>query len=465
MTTTQTGSADLAALRARLTGSALLPDDPGWDAEVSGFNSAVTHRPAVVVAAGDASDVQEAVRYAADNGLSVGVQATGHGANVPMIGGLLVNTRRLDGAHVDPETRVATVRAGTPWGQVIEAAAPFGLAPLNGSSSGVGAVGYTVGGGVPVIGRTFGYAADYVTRLNVVTADGRLRQVDAASDPDLFWGLRGGGGSLGIVTAMTVGLVPVASVYGGGIFYAAAHVATAMDAWQAWCAGLPESVTTSVAILRLPPVPELPEPLRGQTVAHLRFCHIGSAADGADLIAPMRDAAPVLLDSIIERPYATIDAVHQDPDHPVPVCQRGVALRECTTETIDALLALAGPDVRTPLMLCEIRQLGGALSRPPAAGNAVGGRDAAFSLSAIGMLTPETATVTPAAVDALLAAAAPWASGHTLLNLHGAPRDDADRARPWDARTYQRLCEVRARVDPNGLFSYGHPVGEKRALS
>ena len=463
MTTAQTGSADIAALRAQLTGSALLPDDPGWDAEVSGFNSAVTQRPAVAVAAAEASDVQAAVRYAADSGLSVAVQATGHGANVPMTGGLLVNTRRLDGAHVDPETHVATVRAGTPWRQVVDAAAPHGLAPLNGSSSGVGAVGYTVGGGVPVIGRTFGYTADYVTRLDVVTADGRLRQVDAESEPDLYWGLRGGGGSLGIVTAMTVGLVPVATVYGGGIFYAAEHLATALDAWQAWCADLPESVTTSVAILRLPPAPELPEPLRGQTVAHLRFCHIGSAADGADLVAPMRSAAPMLADSITELPYAAIDAVHQDPDHPVPVCQRGVTLGECTSETIATLLEVAGPDVRTPLMLCEIRQLGGALGRPPAGGNAVGGRDAAFSLSAVGMLTPETATIAPAAVDELLAAAAPWATGYTLLNLHGAPRDDADRARPWDAATYRRLCELRARVDPSGLFSYGHYVGDRVA--
>jgi FAD/FMN-containing dehydrogenase len=463
MTTMQTGPVDLAALRAQLTGSALLPNDPGWGAEVSGFNSAVTHRPAVVVAASDASDVQAAVRYAAGNGLSVGVQATGHGANVPMTGGLLVNTRRLDGARVDPETRVATVRAGTPWRQVIRAAAPYGLAPLSGSSSGVGAVGYMVGGGVPVIGRTFGYAADYVTGLDVVTADGRLHRVDADSEPELYWGLRGGGGSLGIVTAMTMGLVPVATVYGGGIFYAAEHIATALDAWQAWCGDLPESVTTSVAIVRLPPAPELPEPLRGQTVAHLRFCHIGSAADGASLVAPMRSAAPALLDSITELPYTAIDAVHQDPDHPVPVCQRGVALRDCTSETIAALLTVAGPDVRTPLMLCEIRQLGGALSRPPAGGSAVGGRESAFSLSAVSMLTPETATVAPAAVDRLLAAAAPWATGHTLLNLHGAPRDDADRARPWDAATYQRLRELRARVDPSGLFCFGHPVGDRAA--
>jgi hypothetical protein len=114
-------------------------------------------------------------------------------------------------------------------------------------------------------------------------------------------------------------------------------------------------------------------------------------------------------------------------------------------------------------MLCEIRQLGGAMRRAPASGDAVGGRDAAFSLSAVAMLTPETTTAAPAAVDALLAAAAPWTTGHTLLNMHGAPTDDADRARPWDTTTYQRLCELRARVDPQGLFSYGHPVGERAA--
>jgi hypothetical protein len=450
-----------AALRARLTGKVLLPGQPAWEEVVTGFNAAVIHAPAMVVAAADASDVQAAVRYCAAAGLPVRAQATGHGANTRMEGGVLINTRRLDRVSIDQGARTATVGAGTRWRQVIDAAAPLGLAPLNGSASSVGAVGYTLGGGLPVMARTFGFAADHVRALDVVTADGQLRHVNAENEPGLFWGLRGSGGNLGIVTAMTVDLVPVATVHGGGIFYPAAHIPGVLHAWRDWCPGLPESVTTSIAILRLPSAPELPAPLRGQTVAHLRFCHVGVAAEAVGLLAPMRAAAPVIADTITDIPYVGIDAVHQDPDHAIPFHQSGLLMTDLTAEAIDALLAVAGPDIRTPLMMCEIRQLGGALRRAPAGGNAVGGRDACYGLSAIAILTPDTTETAIAAVDAVRLSVHPWATGHTLLNLHGIPGDDIDRARPWDAATYQRLRDLTARYDPQGLLRCGHEINQR----
>lgn len=452
------GPAALAALQAQVRGRVLRAGQPGWEEEVTGFNAAVTHAPAVVLAAEDAADIHAGVRYAAEARLSIGVQATGHGANTPMQGGLLLTTRRVDGVHVDPAGRTATVGAGTRWRQVIDATAPYGLAPLNGSSSGVGAVGYTLGGGIPVMGRTFGFAADHVRSLQVATPDGELRHVDAAHQPDLYWGLRGGGGTLGLVTAMTIDLVPVATIYAGGIFYPATHVATVLHAWREWCPTLPETITTSVAILRLPSLPQVPEPLRGQTVAHLRYCQVPGATSGADHLGPMRAVAPAVLDTVTDRPYATVDAVHQDPDHPVPCCQRGQSLHDVTAETVDALVAVAGPDVAVPLIVCELRQLGGALRRPPAGGNAVGGRDAAYCLCVIGVMTPETATVASAAVDAVLSATQPWATGRTLLNMHGTPGDRDDRARPWDPATYHQLRELGVRYDPHGLLCHGHAI-------
>jgi hypothetical protein len=158
-------------------------------------------------------------------------------------------------------------------------------------------------------------------------------------------------------------------------------------------------------------------------------------------------------------PYTAVDAIHQDPDHPVPFCQRGTLLAEVTGETIDALLAVAGPQAAVPLMMCELRQLGGALARRPAAGNAVGGRDAAYSLSAVGMLTPATAQAATAAVGAVITAAGPWPAGRTLVNLHGAPGDETDRARAWDPGTYQRLAGLVRRYDPNRLLRHGHAIG------
>lgn len=381
-----------------------------------------------------------------------------------MDGGLLIDTRHLDALSIDPVAGTATVQAGVPWRQVIDAAAPFGLAPLNGSASSVGAVGYTLGGGLPVMARTFGFAADHVRALDVVTADGQLRRVDADTEPDLFWGLRGGGGNLGIVTAMTIDLVALPTVHAGGIFYPAAHIPTVLQAWREWCPQLPETITTSIAILRLPPAPELPEPLRGQTVAHLRFCAVHTASDEATrLLAPMRAAAPALLDTLADMPYTAIDAVHMDPDHPIPFCQRGLLLHDITADTIQALLTVAGPQARVPLVVCELRQLGGALHRPPAGGNAVGGRDAAYGLSVVGLLTPDTAGIAPATVDATLATVGPWATGHTMLNLHGTIGDAADRTRPWDADTYHRLADLVARHDPTGLLQPGHAIARDAA--
>lgn len=236
--------------------------------------------------------MQAALRYAAAHGLPVGVQATGHGATAPLDAGVLISTRRLDGLAVDPIARTATVGAGVRWRDVIAAAAVHGLAPLSGSSSDVSAVGYTLGGGLPVMGRTFGFAADRVRALDVVTADASLHHVDAANEPELFWGLCGGKGNLGIVTAMTIELVEVATVYGGGVFYPAAHIPAVLHAYPAWAATLPEQTSSSVAILRLPPVPQIPEPLRGQTVAHLRVCHVGDSTSGERLVAPMRAVHP-----------------------------------------------------------------------------------------------------------------------------------------------------------------------------
>jgi FAD/FMN-containing dehydrogenase len=444
---------------ADVRGPVLLPDDAGYAEEIAAFNAAVEHRPAVLVGAASATDVQTALRYAAAHGISVAVQATGHGATEPFESGLLISTRRLNAVAVEPVARTATIGAGVRWREVILAAAEHGLAPLSGSSSDVGAIGYTLGGGLPVMCRTFGWAADYVLGADLVTADGVLRRVDAEHEPDLLWGLCGGKGNLGVVTEMTIGLVPVSTVYGGGIFYATEHIPDVLHAYLDWAAALPEQTSTSVAVLRLPPVPQVPEPIRGRTVAHLRVCHVGDPGEGRQLVAPMRAVAPALIDHVQEMPYTAVDAIHADPDHPVPFCQRGSLLRELTHRTVDALLAVAGPQVPAPLMVCELRQLGGALRRGPVAGNAVSGRTAGYSLNAVGLLTPDTLQAGPAAVDSVIDAAEPWSTGGTLVNLHGRPGNEADRARAWEPETYRRLAGLSHELDPAGLLRHEHAIG------
>ncbi|MEO9014455.1 MAG: FAD-binding oxidoreductase, partial [Terrimesophilobacter sp.] len=352
-------------LRVSARGAVLLPGDADFAAECTGFNLAVVQHPGVVVAATSVDDVVAAVKYAADNGLVVHVQATGHGVGAATAGGMLITTSRMKSVVIDPEQRTATVSAGVTWGEVVAAASPHGLAPLNGSSVGVGVVGYTLGGGMGPMGRTFGFAADYVRRIQIVVADGTVLEVDADHQPELFWALRGGKCNIGIVTELEFGLMPVSEYYGGGIFYPGVAAATVLHKFRSWALALPEQATTSIALLRLPDLPDVPEPLRGRLSVHLRFVYVGDEEQGSALIAPMREVAHPLVDMVAMTPYSAIGSVHQDPVDPLPAWDGSALLRELPEAAVDALLAAAGPDVEIPLILAEVRYLGGALARQP----------------------------------------------------------------------------------------------------
>lgn len=459
VTTDPAPSADpVAALAAQVTGRVLRPDDPGFVEEISGFNAATVHRPDVVVVAKEATDVAAAVRWAAAHSLPVGVQATGHGAVTP-VEGVLVSTRSMQDLAIDPATRTARIGAGVKWVSVLEEAAPHGLAPLVGSSSDVGAVGYTLGGGLPVLGRAFGFAADHVRSLEVVTADGRVRHVDADHLPDLYWGLRGSKGNLGIVTSMTVELLPITQLYGGGLFFPGELAADLLPAWRDWCSSLPETTSSSLGFLRLPPLPDIREELRGRFVLHLRFAHLGGEATGERLLAPMRGFGPALVDTVGTMPCTAMDRIHEDPTHPVPVYERSAVLPGLDDGTISTLLSGIGPEAETTVMMCELRQLGGALARPAQVPDAIGIRGDGFALFALGVLAPPIAQLVPGHVDALMRSLEPHSTGRTFVNLHGVPRDRADRARPWPGATYRRLRELKAAYDPANLFRFGHAIG------
>jgi FAD/FMN-containing dehydrogenase len=458
--TDQSALPRVSELAAELSGPLLLPGSPAYEREIAPFNTALRHTPQLVVGAANVSDVQAAVRYATAHDLPVGVHATGHGYT-SFKDGVLISTRRLDALTLDPARRTVTVGAGVRWRAVIDAAVPHGLAPVAGSAPDVGVVGYSLGGGLALMGRTFGFGTDRVRSLDLVTMDGRLRYVDAVSEPELFWALCGGSGNLGIVTEMTVELVEVSTVYGGGIFFAAEHAVAVLHAYTSWADALPERTNTSVAMAWLPPAPDVPEPLRGQTVVHLRVCHVGDAEEGERLLAPMREVAPALLDDVAEVPFSAVDSIHRDPVSPLPFYARGVMLREATGETIDALLAVVGPDTQIPMLIWDLRRQGGAFSRGPVAGNAVCGRDAAYNLQVVALSIPGTVEAMQAGVEAAMAAVEPWSTGRTVTNLHGMIGDETDRARAWDPATYRRLVALVRELDPAGLLRHGHTIGRQ----
>lgn len=444
-----------------LKGPVLDGGDPRVPRELNPFNCTVTPSPAFTVGATSADEVAAAIRWAGDHGHPVAVVATGHGLHSDLSGALAVSTRRMCSVTVDPRARTARVGAGARWAQVIEMAATHGLAPLNGSSSAVGVVGYTLGGGVGPMGRRFGFAADHVRRVQLVTADGLIREVDAARDPELFWAIRGGKGNFGIVTEMEFDLMPVKTLYAGGIFFPASACADVLHTYRRWAQTLPEESTSSVALLRLPPDPALPEALRGQFAVHLRFAHLdsdsGQPGDGERLLAPMRAVATPLMDLVGEMPYAAVDSIHMDPTEPMPVWEQGAGLRELPAAAVDALLAVAGPDVDVPLMMVELRQLGAALARPATVPNAVAGRDAAFSLFAIGPMTGPLTEVVPEVTQSVVDALAPWTRCGGLLNFQGIA-DPTRVGSLWSEPDLARLLAVKQRIDPAGVFSTGQSL-------
>jgi FAD binding domain len=369
--------ATAAKLAARTSGpvwSRAAVDRSGYDEGRSGFNSALDHQPALVLAAATAADVAAGISFAAENGLPVDLQATGHGAHRAMDGGLLVTTRHLTGVDVDPGRRVARISAGATAADVIAATAPHGLAAAVGAAPGVGFVSYTIGGGLGLLGRAHGYAADWARRLEVVTADGRELAVTQEQHPELFWALRGGGGNLAAVTAMEVDLIPVPVLYGGGLFFSGDRAPDVLEAFRRAITTAPPELTLSLAFVAFPDLPVVPPPLRGEFCGHVRVAYLGERGAGEPLIAPLRAAAP-FLDTVGVLPLTEMGAIHGDPVGPMPVSSNSVALSG--DEGLDDLLPLVQPDA--PFML-ELRHLGGALTQPRRVPSAVGHRAAMLNL-------------------------------------------------------------------------------------
>lgn len=276
--------------------------DPGYDDARAGFQLAVHRQPDDVVVATEADGVRAAVRSAADRNLPVAVEATGHGRSVATDRGVLIATRELTGVTVDPASGTARVLAGTRWRDVVDAAHKHDLAPLSGTSPDVGAVGYTLGGGLPLVGRRYGYAADHVLGVDVVTADGELRHASPDSEPELFWALRGGRGNFGAVTAMEIALFPLSRLYGGVLSFTGEHVQAAVHANLEWTRDLPEEMSSSLGLIVLPDVSGVPEPLRGRFTAHVRIAYTGAADAGERLVAPLRAVGPRAVDTLAEIP-------------------------------------------------------------------------------------------------------------------------------------------------------------------
>jgi FAD/FMN-containing dehydrogenase len=289
----------------------------------------------------------------------------------------------------------------------------------------------------------------------MVAADGRLVRADDETEPDLFWAVRGGGGSFGVVTAIEIELFPAPELYAGALFWPVERAADVIGAWREWTRTVPDEVTSVGRVLHLPPIPDIPEPLRGGSFAVVEAVFTGSESHGAELLAPLRALEPSM-DTFAAVPPPALTHLHMDPETPVPGAGNGMFLDELPAEALEAFVGVAVP----PLLSVEIRHLGGALTKPLAGHGAVGAIGAEFVMYAVGLTpTPDSYAAVDQAVERVTAALAPWESARTYFGL---AERRLDPARFYPAETYERLCRIRAAYDPAELFVSNHPIPAAR---
>jgi hypothetical protein len=267
------------------------------------------------------------------------------------------------------------------------------------------------------------------------------------------------GGGVGAVTALEMRLYPVRELYAGDLFFPIQRAAEVLHAWRAWTGTVPDEVTSLGHLLRLPPAPQLPEPLRGRAFIMVEAAYLGDAGSGAELIGPLRELGPEL-DTFATIPPPALARLNMDPGQPVPVQGDGALLADFPAAAIDALVAVAGPDADTLLASVEVRHLGGALARPAAGGGAQPSIDAGYLVFAAGATpTPDLVGAVRAQAQAVKDTLAPWHAGYDYYNFDETP---AAVSAVLPRASYRRLQEIKAAYDPDQAIISVHPVWPTR---
>jgi FAD/FMN-containing dehydrogenase len=446
-------------LRGLCGGAVHLPGDPGYDAARTPWNVAVRQLPAAVAVPRDASDVSAVVRAAAASGLRVAPQSTGHNAGPLAEQGLddvvVVRTSALDDVRVDTDRGIVRVGGGTLWEPAVDAAAAVGRAVLHGSSPDVGIAGYSLGGGIGWYARKLGLATNSLTAVEVVIGDGTLVRADATTEPELFWAIRGGGGNFGVVTALEFRTYPIETAYAGMLVWDQAHAEKVLRTWTRRAPDAPDEVTTSLRLMNLPPLPELPEAFRGRSLVVIDGAVLDTDDRAADILADLRALAPEM-DTFGRVPAKSLVRLHMDPEGNTPAVSDSAVLGEAPDAAVDAFLEAAGPGSGTSLLLAELRQLGGALGRPHEGGGVLSHLEGTFGLFGAAIApTPEAAAQGQADARRLSAAMAPYSNGRSYLNF---AESVVDTRSAYDEDRWAQLKGIRSAVDEHGTFLANHAI-------
>jgi hypothetical protein len=452
--------AALDLLRVTVPGRVFTPDDEGYDHARAGFGLSDLPSPDVVVVAASSDDVIAAVDFARANDLPVGVKATGHNFGFPYQGGVMITTEQMQGVQIDPNRQTARVEAGVRWRDVVRTAHQHGLAPLNGAAPHVGVVGYSLFGGFGWLLRKYGAAVDSVVAAEIVTADGQLRRVSATEQADLFWALRGASGNFGVVTALEFKLYPVTHVYGGALFFPLERAQEILTTYSRWVETVPDELTSSVVLFRIPPLPDLPPMLRGKAVITIRAAYLGSEAEGAALIEPLRALGGIIVDTFHTMSYTEIGTIANDPTEPMPAWRTTTMLKDLSPATIETILRMDGIDGTSPVMMFEIRQLGGAMTRVAPESTAFCQRYAPFIMQTIDVLmAPGQAEMVQHNTQAIREAMRPHSTGGVLPSWLGDGDHGVERMRAgFSAAHYERLQMLKERYDGANMFRLNHNI-------
>lgn len=436
------------------------PPSPGYTAAVSSFNLLPSIAPSAATVVRSIRESVDAVRAAASARLGISISTTGHAAAGmgDLTGTLLVRPQFETPVTVDAGRRVAIIPAGANWGDVVRAAEVHGLAAMHGSSPTVGAIGYLLRGGLSFYGRRRGLAANSLLSITLVTATGDVVRTDPTTDPDLFWAIRGGGGGFGIVVEVEIELFPMWRVLTGFTAWDARDADRIAPLWRDWTESASPEVTTSLRLMNLPALPEVPEALRyGQmlvldgaigveTPADLVF-----ATDVAEaLLAPLRSNVTPIMDTWHAGPPSDLAATHLDPLAPMPYVSDHFLIDHFDDGGIALWASTAGEGSGSVLAAAELRQLGGAFARPGGDGGAldrIGGQFAAFNLGVpVGDVTPELIAAQQRRIRSSLGY---YDTGYTVPTFVET-RDS--RHRSLASREQERVDQIRRRLDPTGVF-------------
>lgn len=452
-------------LRMGARGGVSVPGDPWYEQARQVWNAMVDHRPALVCHCLGAQDVRNAVRFAHQNGILLSVRGGGHhiAGNAVADGGMMIDLSRMRGVRVDVDQRRARIEGGALLADVDHETQAFGLATPLGINSTTGFAGLCLGGGFGWLTRKYGLTVDNLLSADVVTADGSLHVVSASSEPELFWGIRGGGGNFGVVTSFEQQLHPVGPmVQSGLVVYGGAEAREVLHAWRDFTETAPEELSVWIVMRKAPPLPFLAPEVHGTDVVVIAAAYAGDLEAGARAMLPLAGFGTPLANVLGPHPYA---AWQQTFD---PLLAPGLRnywktneFVEITDDAIDALIEGART-VASPFCEVFVASLGGAMGRVAPDATAYAGRDARYVMNVHGRWqTADQDAQVRTWARALFDATAPFATGGGYVNFM--TEDEASRVVSAYGPNYERLQALKQQVDPDNLFRMNHNVPPRGA--